>query len=838
MMQFKLSTYLTTPQSQTRFLCTVFQLLYYNYQIPNMKNMKFVFKYFFCCLLLHSTYCQLTAQVGINTDNSIPDSSAILDVSSTNKGILIPRMTTAQRNAIIKPATGLTLFNLDDNCTDIYDGTTWMKNCPMRLTSDSIIMREWTQKANLLGAPRHSAVGFSINGKGYLGLGRNGENVFTDFWEYDPTTDVWTQKAGFPGVARTLAVGFSVNGKGYIGLGFDNNSNYFADFWEYDPTTDAWTQKAGFPGAGRFGATGFSINGKGYMGLGKSDNNNTLTDFWEYDPTTDAWTQKAGFPGVARFGATGFSMNGKGYLGTGYNSSFTELKDFWEYDPATNTWTQKNNLPGLARGYGSGFSINGKGYIGCGLGDNNTRLNDLWEYDPNSEMWTQQFDLPSSGRFGSVGLSIGNKGYIIGGQFDFFSVFNHVWEFQLRNTPIYEASNPFGGTVLQNAAIFDNDRDTKIQVEEVSEEDVIRFQVAGTQAMLIDSAGRVGIGVSSPNNALDVSGNVNASSFSGDGSALTNVPSDDLGNHIATQTLNLSNHNIINADTIQAVAFNGDGSGLTNLIRDDLGNHIASTNIQLDSNWLSGDGGNEGLSVDNSGKVGIGMNTPDGLLEIKGSLSNAQLKIGGTGGNANHISSGRDLVLNASGTGATPAFFFRSTDYNNLTSYTDLMIIDAAGKVGIGGFAQSNTLEVYGNASKATPGDWLGNSDHRLKTNSQQLNPKQTLDRLLSLKGITYEWNDDQTGRQRPEGLQYGFTAQNIQSVFPSLVTEDAQGYLQTAYGTYDPMYVEAIRALQNQIKVLEKENKQLKADNLDFENRLIQLESFLQNQSADTANK
>ena len=40
------------------------------------------------------------AQVGINTDNSLPDSSAILDVKSTNKGLLIPRMTQSQVEAI------------------------------------------------------------------------------------------------------------------------------------------------------------------------------------------------------------------------------------------------------------------------------------------------------------------------------------------------------------------------------------------------------------------------------------------------------------------------------------------------------------------------------------------------------------------------------------------------------------------------------------------------------------------------------------------------------------------------------------------------------------------
>ncbi|HMP93861.1 MAG TPA: hypothetical protein PKD90_13355, partial [Phnomibacter sp.] len=53
-------------------------------------------------------------------------------------------------------------------------------------------------------------------------------------------------------------------------------------------------------------------------------------------------------------------------------------------------------------------------------------------------------------------------------------------------------------------------------------------------------------------------------------------------------------------------------------------------------------------------------------------------------------------------------------------------------------------------------------------------------------------------------GLHMGFTAQNVQQVFPELVVPDAQGYLQTAYGTYDALYVEAIKELLKKIESLE----------------------------------
>ncbi len=54
------------------------------------------------------------AQVAVNTDGTLPDNSAMLDVKSTSQGLLIPRMTLAQRNAIASPATGLMVFQTDN----------------------------------------------------------------------------------------------------------------------------------------------------------------------------------------------------------------------------------------------------------------------------------------------------------------------------------------------------------------------------------------------------------------------------------------------------------------------------------------------------------------------------------------------------------------------------------------------------------------------------------------------------------------------------------------------------------------------------------------------------
>jgi hypothetical protein len=67
----------------------------------------------------------LGSRIGIN--NIAPDASAQLDVSSTTKGFLPPRMTTTQRNAISSPVEGLHIYNTTTHKGNYYDGTNWVE---------------------------------------------------------------------------------------------------------------------------------------------------------------------------------------------------------------------------------------------------------------------------------------------------------------------------------------------------------------------------------------------------------------------------------------------------------------------------------------------------------------------------------------------------------------------------------------------------------------------------------------------------------------------------------------------------------------------------------------
>ena len=79
----------------------------------------------FLLFLFFSAITSTFAQVSINTTGNPPAGSAMLDVQSTAKGFLPPRMTTAQRNAIQSPEEGLMVFNIQTGTIDFFLGGSW-----------------------------------------------------------------------------------------------------------------------------------------------------------------------------------------------------------------------------------------------------------------------------------------------------------------------------------------------------------------------------------------------------------------------------------------------------------------------------------------------------------------------------------------------------------------------------------------------------------------------------------------------------------------------------------------------------------------------------------------
>ena len=262
--------------------------------------------------------------------------------------------------------------------------------------------------------PRYGASGFTIGTKIYLGLDFSSSGK-SDFWEFDTQTNTWSQKADFPGGKRGFAVGFTIDGKGYMGTGRDyintSTSTWYKDFWQYDPATDQWTKKADFGGSARYGAVGFSVNGKGYIGTGRDDKGDN-NDMWEYRPATDQWTQVAnlmdGQLALRRYQSVAFVIGNKAYVGTGNQ----ERKDFWEFDPTTvDQWRKVADFGGGGRSSAAAFAIGNKGYVTTGY-TNPGYAKDVWEYNPATDQWTKKADFGGAQRVWAVAFAVGNKAYI------------------------------------------------------------------------------------------------------------------------------------------------------------------------------------------------------------------------------------------------------------------------------------------------------------------------------------------------------------------------------------------------------------------------------------------
>lgn len=439
----------------------------------------------------------LLAQQNVGIGTTTPDASAILDINSNSKGVLIPRLTTIQRDAIANPQRGLQVLNLDDMCTDIFDGSGWVKNCGFKAIGGSGLAdpthpnpNTWVVRATFVDG-RWGMVTFAFGKKGYFGLGMSDNIAQSTLWEYDQPSNAWSQKAAFPGTARYYAGSFTIGAKGYVVAGAPTSGPNFNDFWEYDIPNNTWTRKADVPGVGRQYPIAFSVNGKGYAGMGSGSL--PIDDLYEYDPATNAWTGKS-IPIGRRYGAVAFTVGNKAYVGLGQNLvTHNYLQDFWEYDPVANSWTPKTDFAGGLRYGAAGFVINNKVYVGSGVAPPNSYRSDFWCFDPVANTWTAKATIPLTTRIAASAFSIGKRGYLGTGSNFFGTDIPDFNEFQdeVETGTAYSSSPPMSPMDTYSDGRW----------------------VAAGPTLYSANSGNVGIGINAPTTKLDVAGTIKATGF-------------------------------------------------------------------------------------------------------------------------------------------------------------------------------------------------------------------------------------------------------------------------------------------------------------------------------------
>jgi hypothetical protein len=157
--------------------------------------------------------------IGVGTDT--PDSSALLDLSSSAKGMLIPRMTAAQRDSIPNPADGLLVYVTQDSTFYCFDGRKWGR---LNTRTRELIDADEDTKVMVESTPDEDIIHFETSGISYfrfdagrLAIANTGKSIFIG--EGAGVNDDLTENAN-------IALGDSAlfnNSSGYNNIGIGRN---------------------------------------------------------------------------------------------------------------------------------------------------------------------------------------------------------------------------------------------------------------------------------------------------------------------------------------------------------------------------------------------------------------------------------------------------------------------------------------------------------------------------------------------------------------------------------------------------------------------------------------
>jgi len=244
---------------------------------------------------------------------------------------------------------------------------------------------------------------------------------------------------------------------------------------------------------------------------------------------------------------------------------------------------------------------------------------------------------------------------------------------------------------------------------------------------------------------------------------------------------------------------------------------------------------NERMVINSSGNVGIGTASPSAKLHIDSSVASTWVTSGATAGNYASILFGQGTspasgdyaefirYSNASAAGFFPGDFIvsnltkkiiLSTNYSG--GYRADLVVASSGNVGIGTTTPAYPLHVVAAGSDVARFNgtgstqctvvagtgWSCSSDMNLKKDIEVLSSSSTLDQLLELNPVSYRWKDG----NNDQILQHGFIAQDVEGIFPELVTTDsASGLKSLSMGGMIPYIVSAIQEMAHKIANISK---------------------------------
>ncbi|MBF9222693.1 hypothetical protein [Hymenobacter ruricola] len=336
----------------------------------------------FTLLLLSARFTACAQSVGIGT--TAPDAKSALDIRASDRGLLIPRLTAAQRTAITSPPQGLMVYQTDGTPGGglqtgfwYYAGTpaAWVFLNPAGGGADNLGNHTATQVLNLqgnaltgTGASVGTAVGVGVRADGGLNLGQNttGNNVFLGYQAGATTTGSFNTFSGYQaGAAATTGSYNTFSGYQAGTRNTTGNYNLFSGYQSgYSNSTGSNNTFSGGYRSGFYNTTGGNNT---FSGTDSGFNNSTGSNnvFSGYS---------SGF-----FNQTGSNNYFSGYQ-AGYYNSTSSNNQFSGYQSGYNNTTGDQNQ---FSGYQSGY-VNTTGFrnlfIGYQSGISNTTGSRNWAF--------------------------------------------------------------------------------------------------------------------------------------------------------------------------------------------------------------------------------------------------------------------------------------------------------------------------------------------------------------------------------------------------------------------------------------------------------------------------
>lgn len=295
--------------------------------------------------------------VSINTDGTNPDNSAMLDIKSISKGLLIPRMTAAQKSAIVSPATGLLIYQTDGTKGFYYyDGSTWapLSTAAQPLTGWSTTGNNGTDSTlNFIGTINNQPLIGKVNGEQVFRFSKNMHTVMAGYQAGKNNIGDYNTFLGYQsGMSNTT-------GDGNIFLGYAGIANttgrqnlFLGNYNGTTNTTGSYNQFIGFQ-AGQNNTTGTENTFSGYQS-GQSNTTGSQNYFnGMYSGNNNTTASGNHFEGykAGASNTTGSFNYFSGYL-SGFHNSIANYNHFAGFNSGySNTTGIANHFEGYYSGY-------------------------------------------------------------------------------------------------------------------------------------------------------------------------------------------------------------------------------------------------------------------------------------------------------------------------------------------------------------------------------------------------------------------------------------------------------------------------------------------------------